>query len=411
MSRKLDNWLEHYIDFTQNSEPPVLYHVWTGITVISSCLQRKCFIDWGYEQIIYPNLYVVLVGPPGGRKGTSMKMGKNFLQMVGVKMSSDSLGSVQALYNEIAESKATWISSDGLEKDHKSLSVWSEEFQVFLSNADPRLISNITDLFDSPAFWKYSSIGRGLDDLSNCWLTIFGAITPSLLQSSLSQDAVGGGLISRIIFVVGYGKSKKIPVAFFSKEDREKQELLYEDLEMIKNMQGNFRPTQKFIDVYSAWYLNPNSNAGVDNDKFVGYNERRALHLRKLCMIMSASESDSKVLHERHFNRALFVLEMTEQKMSDAFHGLGTAQHSNTMVNVMKYVEANQSVAWNVLTNRFMLDANSKDLEDIVETLRQAGRIVIDHDAKKHRYVTFNAMGQAKADHDYTKNELFKHLK
>lgn len=411
MERQLDNWLERYIEFTQNSEPPLLYHLWTGIVAISSCMQRKCYINWGHEQVIYPNMYVVLVGPPGGRKGTAMKIGKSLVQSVDVPLSSDSLGSVQALYNEIKLTEQIYIDpKDSLEYKHKSLSVWSEEFQVFLSSSDPRFIINVTDLFDCPKIWRYASIGRGHEDLSNCFLTIFGATTPSSLQSNLTQDAVGGGLISRIIFVVGYGKAKKVPITLLSKEEEDLRNDLYTDLELIKNISGEYTATQQFLSMYSDWYMSKDSTAGVDDNKFVGYNDRRALHLRKLCLICAASESNERVLHIRHFERALHILQMTEQEMPNAFHGIGTAQHSQVFVNIMQFLKSTGTIEWAKLLKRFQLDVDAYYLERIIDSLVQSKDVKIEFDTKKRRHITFTA-NDNKSDINFIDHELFRHVR
>jgi len=231
MSRQLSNWLEYYLKFTEESEPPTIYHVWSGLTAISSMLQRKCFTNWGLIGYTYPNLYVCLVGPPGGRKGTAMKIAKGMVQEMNIAMGSDALGSTQILYKEIIDSEQNYLTFDGKEVSHKSLSVWSEEFQVLLSDKDPRLISSLTDLFDCPSEWSYNTLKRDKEKLSNCWLTIIGAITPSLLQSKLSQDAVGGGLISRIIFVVGQGPKQRKALQFLTEEEEDIQTKLQNDLQ------------------------------------------------------------------------------------------------------------------------------------------------------------------------------------
>lgn len=411
MARQLNDWLEHYLKFTQNSEPPVLYHLWSGIAAISSCMQRKCWMSWGHAQTIYPNLYIVLVGPPGGRKGTAMKIAKEFVQDVGVNLGADSLGSIQALYKEIKDSHDEYYSEDdSLAVHHKSLSVWSEEFQVFLSDSDPRLIGNLTDLFDAPSSWRYTAITRGVTDLSNCWLTIFGAITPSLLQTRLSQDAVGGGLISRIIFVVGYGKAKKVPMTFLSKEELLLQETLLEDLQTIKNLSGMFTMSDRFIERYSDWYMSPSSSHGVESEKFVGYNERRALHIRKLCMIMSVSENSEKYVQERHFNRALHVLRMTEQEMPNAFYGLGQGTHSTSLTNVMRFLEEKGSISWDALLLRFQLDVLAPEMESFVDLLAQTGQVKQEHTPSKQRIITFNDAHAGKGKENFYSNELFKHL-
>lgn len=377
MSRHLSDWLEYYLKFTQNSEPPRLYHLWTGISCISSCLQRKCWLNWGYENL-YPNFYIVLVGPPGGRKGTAMKYGKGLLRELKVQLSSDSLGSIQTLYKELMESTGTYRTEDGVILEHRSLSVWSEEFQVFLHNSDQRLIPNLTDLFDSPDVWKYSTLKRGLEDLSKCWLHILGAITPSLLQGNLNREVAGGGLISRMIFVVGYGKRKKVPVTFLSREEEQLRDHLLADLEQIKQLAGPFRPTAKFIEEYSKWYMSNESTAGVGSEKFVGYNERRATHLRKLCMVMSASQSDDMVLKKEHLDRALYILRHTEREMPNAFYGLGKGAHAQTLAEMLTFITDHKRCNTQQVYNEFLFDASRPELESYLDILQNAGHIKLE---------------------------------
>jgi len=142
MSRQLSDWLEYYMKYTQRTEPPELYHLWSGLTAISSALRRKCYCNWGaLRGFVYPNLFVSLVGPPGGRKGTAMKIAKSIVQTLNVPMGADSLGSTQALYKEIMDAEDSYVDPQGLTKKHKSVSIWSEEFQVFLNDKDQMLLA------------------------------------------------------------------------------------------------------------------------------------------------------------------------------------------------------------------------------------------------------------------------------
>ena len=81
------------MEYTANTEPPKLYHLWSGITAIASALRRKCFCNWGMRGYVYPNFYVALVGPPGGRKGTAMRLAKTFVEDLEIPLGSGSLGS------------------------------------------------------------------------------------------------------------------------------------------------------------------------------------------------------------------------------------------------------------------------------------------------------------------------------
>ena len=51
---------------------PPLYREWTAVSCIAAALQRKCWIEAG-RHINYPSLYIILVGPPGCGKGSTMK--------------------------------------------------------------------------------------------------------------------------------------------------------------------------------------------------------------------------------------------------------------------------------------------------------------------------------------------------
>jgi len=409
MSRHLSDWIEHYLQFTQNSESPTLYHVWTGLTAISSALRRKCYCNWGLRGYIYPNLYVALVGPPGGRKGTAMKIAKSMLQKLELPIGSDALGSTQRLYQEIIGAEASYIEHNGLPRGHKSLSVWSEEFQVFLSDKDPMLIASLTDLFDCANSWKYSTLSRGVEDISNCWLTIIGAITPSLLQSRLSQDAVGGGLLSRIIFVVGYGPIKKIPLPFLTPQEEKKKQQLEEDLQQISNLSGAFFLEKDFLSAYSKWYRGSSSADGIDNAQFLGYNSRRALHLNKLCMLLSASENDEMIISKTHFEKALAVLEETEVDMPNAFPGFGLAKDSDTYAKVVDFIESNRDFTFDDILSSLEFDTSKMELEEYLMKAESAGRLKVTHSPTMSKYTSTYIPKKSKGK-SFLKSTLYKRM-
>lgn len=390
MTRILDDWIESYIQFTEQSEAPARYHLWSSIVAISSVLQRKCYTNWGLIGNIYPNLYVALVGPPGGRKGTAMKIAKGFVQQMDLPMGSDALGSTQILYQEIAKSEQMYLTAEGKERPHKSLSVWSEEFQVFLSDKDPRLISSLTDLFDTPDKWQYNTLSRKVEDLSNCWLTIIGGITPSLLQQKLNLDAVGGGLLSRIILVVEYGPKYKKALQFLSKEEKKLQQALLKDLERIKLLAGPFNMSQEFFDAYSQWYEKESDHDGLDVHHFVGYNSRRALHVKKLCMVMAASENDEMVLEAHHFERALVVLKHTEYHMPNAFFGVGFGEGADGYAKMISKVEQDQRITYRKLMRHMQMDLRSnRDLDDWISRGEHTGYIKLEQGVTGDSHISF----------------------
>ena len=380
-SRQLSDWLEHYMAFTQNTEPPLLYHLWSGLTAISTTLRRKCYTNWGSNKYLYPNLYVCLVGPPGGRKGTAMKIIKPMLAGIKkadgkpISLGSESLGSIQALYQEIIESKDVFKDSKGTTKEHKSLSVWSDEFQVYLSDRDPTFMAVLTDLFDCADNWKYRTVSRKIEDVSHCFLTIIGAITPSLLQAKLTSDAIGGGLVSRIIFVVGYGPAKRIALPFYTEQELEWQKKLQHDLQRIANLTGPFKLPNEYLNIYAKWYNNTTTDDGVNSEKFVGYNSRRSMHLNKISMLVSAAESDDMILLPHHFEKALAILEITETEMGNAFQGYGGGSHAGALATILMWIEHQDKFSFTQICNKFYLEALPNEMSIFMEVAVQRGLV------------------------------------
>jgi hypothetical protein len=409
MARQLSDWLEHYMRYTQRTEPPELYHLWSGLTALSSALRRKCYCNWGaLRGIIYPNVFVSLVGPPGGRKGTAMKIAKSFVQQLEIPLGADSLGSTQALYKELMDSEDSYVDPSGITKKHKSISVWAEEFQVFLSDRDQLLIPSLTDLFDCADTWKYKTLARKTEDISNCWITIIGAITPDMLQAKLTRDAVGGGLMSRIIFVVGCGPKQRKALQFLTQEEEEINQKLENDLQEIANLSGQFTLSKEFLKAYVRWYERDYDESGVPSDKFLGYNHRRPLHINKVCMLLSVSESNDLIITEEHFEKALAVMQLTEHSMPDAFYGLGLANTANVYAKILSFIEAREYFDWTELVRSFHLDVeNISQLRGYLEMAEQSGLIVSESSATTSRYMTIREQKAAR-DPEYIEKTVFR---
>ncbi len=116
LTRTLSDWLDGYLEYTTNTEPPYMYHMWMGISTIASLLQRKCCLEWGTLKF-YPNMYIVLVGPPGRtRKGTAMNLAKPFLHELDIKIAAENIIKTGSTLYEIL-AKHTGKPVDIVEKD------------------------------------------------------------------------------------------------------------------------------------------------------------------------------------------------------------------------------------------------------------------------------------------------------
>lgn len=370
MARQVDDWIESYLQYTDNSEPPKLYREWVAISVIASVLERKCYLEWG-ELTFYPNLYIVLVGPSGKcRKGTAMGVGASMLRERGIPMAAEAI-TREALIRELRN--ATQEEADAESGNlyfHASLTIFSQELTVFLGYNNLQLMSDITDWYDCRDHWTYRTKNMGTDEITGVWVNLIGATTPELIRSTLPQDAIGGGLSSRIIFVYEEEKGKTVAAPFLSEEDQMLREKLTQDLESIHMLRGRFDITEEFLEKWIAWYEWQDNNPPFHDPNFQGYVNRRPNHILKLCMVMSASSRSDMVITGDIFDRALGLLRETEKNMPKTFSGYGRSARSEVMSMVMTTIAMEGKVTRKQLLKKYHQEIDdSRQLDDIIAVL------------------------------------------
>ncbi len=375
MSRELPDWLNAYLRYTENSEPPTSYHYWCALGIIAGALQRRVNLQWGFETI-YPNLFTVLVGHSGRtRKGVALGIAREMLVKVpGISVAPEA-SSREAIILAMKRANASFQDEEGVIHMHCSLTAFSEELSVLLGQSDIKLLANLTDWYNSKNEWVYETVGRGRDELQGLCFNLLGATAPDWLQSMLPQEAVGGGFTSRVIFVVEEQKKATIPEHTLTTVELELQEMLFRDLQLISLLKGSFSFSPEAKDAYTGWYTKEDKLLGegeqaVEDPRFAGYCERRATHLRKMMMLMSASRSDALVIELQDFKRALTLLKATEVKMHKTFGGLGKAKHGDVTEMVMDYVRAVGITTRSSLMAKFYRDLDAGTLRNIEEIMQ-----------------------------------------
>ena len=76
------DFLSMYLEYTSGTECPVLFNRWSAIAGIGAFLGRGYSLLHGHFPI-NPNIYCMLMGTPGTRKSTSIKLIKNLLTKAG----------------------------------------------------------------------------------------------------------------------------------------------------------------------------------------------------------------------------------------------------------------------------------------------------------------------------------------
>ena len=369
--RKCKNWLNSYVQYCHDSEPPTKFHEWMGISVISSALQRKCKLAWG-SLTYYPNFYIVLVAPAGkARKGTAMAFARKFIDDMNIPLISDTT-SLQALIRRMSESTNTEESSEeGYFESHSSVTAFSPELSVFLGFSNKELISNLCNFYDCLDVFRYETISRDVEEVIGVFLNLVGATTPNQIKDTMSTESIGIGLTSRIIFIYEDKIKKRIVCPFYTLSEEGKQlgeDLLY-DLTMIRSLRGNFKVSKGFLDFWTEWYGNYPEEGTLDPTNFGNYWERRPTHIFKLSMVMSASESDTMLINKRHLEAAIMFLEETEIKMAKTFQFAGQFEKADNLQRMMAFIAIHKEVYQDELMREFLMYMTEWELENSLKYL------------------------------------------
>jgi len=378
--RILPDWLDAYMELSENSEPPTLFRKWTGISAIASALQRKVRVEFGMSLTFYPNFYIVLVGPSATGKGTAMQYALDILEQVpNIRLSAQAT-SLQALIRRMKETNLTDIDPlTGEQQFHSSLTIFSTEFTVFLGYQNNELIAALCEWYDCHSRWSYETISRQKEEIIGVWVNLIGGTTPDSIQSSLPLESIGGGLTSRIIFVYEEKRGKLVIFPSKTQHEIDLQHKLVTDLEQINMLNGRMQYTDGFMKTYADWCYYADKNPPFYDKKFDGYCGRRRKHLISLSMVCSASRSNEMVITKDDLLRAIFLIEEVEVKMGLVFKGIGKSDISSLINDTIVFVENSLSdeIPYWQFARHFEGNMDKFTMERVLVTLEAANYVKV----------------------------------
>ena len=377
--RNLTDWVNGFMALTENSEPPDLFRKWTAIATVAAALQRKCKLQLGISITIFPNLYIVLVGPPSTGKGTVMGYANDIIKNIpAIKLSSQAT-SLQALIRRLKTNNLADIDIEtNKQLYHSSLTIFSEEFTVFLGYHNRELIAALCDWYDCKERWSYDTIKRDREEITGVWVNLLAGTTPDNIQSSFPPEAIGGGLSSRIIFINEEKTDKLVVFPTVTPGEIQLQECLINDLEQITLMAGDFKLTSDALAAYGEWCEYAKHNPPFYDKKFEGYNGRRRNHLLSLSMVCSASRTNEMIVNVNDVNRAISLLAEAEVKMGSVFRGIGKSDISSTINDAIQFLyryEVGVQIPLATLARRLEGDVDKLTMDRVIQTLEMMNLI------------------------------------
>lgn len=330
--RRLSSWIDSYMKYVRDSsESPEPFHYWAAVGTVSGALQRKVHLRWGHSKI-YPNQYILLIGPSGtSRKGEPIVILRDLFQAIGLPMIGED-NTRESVIRNMRNAVTNFKDEDtGNIIFQCAATTFAEELSVFTGYQNREWLATLTNWWDSRDEWKRDTKHQGTDDLLGVCFNMVSSTAPDWLPHIFPREAVGGGLTSRIIMVVQEA-SQKIFEEPPLPDEKLKADLLF-DLESIASLTGEMRFSIKAMNMYKTWYRKERQLAlagkhPVTHPMLQGYLGRKATHARKVSMALSAARRNTLVVESGDLAEAITQLDALEDKMPIAFRGLGKGRFS-----------------------------------------------------------------------------------
>jgi len=342
MPRILPDWIDSYLQFTEEHESPEVFHKWTAVVMVASAARANVWMDRGrYE--IFPNQYVIFVSDSAFlRRSVAQKIGVNtFLRKVpDVFVFSDRV-TPEGVLDAV---RRVCVLPDGRKREESTALVWAPELPMMFGGSDVTTRSTaiwLTDVYEGKKEHQHTTRAGGHQKYFNHVVNFFGSTAPDWLEN-LPEEMIGGGFTGRIHFVTATQRKRAIawPTPGLS-EFKLKQPLL-DDLIHISRLQGEMKPSRDAHALFKDWYEYdlPTKKLRPEDFRAKPYFERIHDHALKLAMVYSLSESDSLVVEKRHLERAIKDVSIVLSGIKFAISTLGATDFHKIAEKVYQMIES-----------------------------------------------------------------------
>ena len=387
MSRKLKDWLDGYLAYTNFTEAPLQFNFWAGVSVIAGALRKKAYIDQLYFRWS-PNFYIIFVAPSGiATKSTAMDAAMDLLREVdGIFFGANSM-TWQAMVIDLHKAEEEVAMPGGKTETQACLTFASRELGSLINFTDMKLVDVLVDLYDGKdGSWRKATQTYGDQTVKNPWINIAACTTPSWISHNMPRQLIGGGFTSRCIFVYGDKKRQLIP---YPKKQvlklrsatwfQDLRDNLVHDLNEIASIAGEYELTPEAEEFGVRWYHDlweaPPKHLLVND--FGGYISRKQGHIHRVAMVVAAAYTDERRITLDDLTKAIALVDGLEADMVKVFSHIksdpGGQRNDEVMAILRVYKELPRDILFRMAFTRLSL--SKADFDSIINSAIDAGAV------------------------------------
>jgi len=324
------DWVDGFYALTENISSPSLFRKWAAISTIAGALERKVWVR-SLGSYLFPNMYVILVGPPGvGKTEVTWRVRDIWESLEDHHIAATSVTKA-SLIDELADANRRWIThnQDNPVEHFNSLLLCINELGVLIPAYENEFMNTLTDLWDCKHYSERRRTSKLEIEIAKPQLNLLAACTPSYLMHVLPEGAWDQGFLSRTVLV--YSGDRQLRSLFAERVSNEEEfGVLRGHLATISNLYGEAKFTESAAKLMDHFHLS-GGEPKPEHPKLLSYDIRRTVHLLKLCMVASVSRSDELIIRDEDFRRAFDWLIEVEHHMPDIFKAMSQGGAGKTM--------------------------------------------------------------------------------
>ena len=369
-------WIDKLLSATEESESPRDYYFWAGMAALSAVSANNVYLD-RYFYKLWPNVYVILVGRSGLRKGPPIALAKILVEAVENTRVFAGRSSIEAIIAELATARTSQNGHAPI-TDARGFLV-SSEFASFIIQNDSAL-TILTDLYDRNYYekeWGYLTRAGGKQSLKEPYLTLLGASNETHFKEVIPQNALGGGFVARTFIIYADKKARSNSLTEKPKNSGVGSELV-QYLKAVGQLRGQFEWTIEAKTAYDAWYKEFDA---IEFEDDTGTLERFGDSVLKVALLLSLSRGLTLKITDSDIREAIehcnaFVPGSKKVALGAAGH---SASREGTAVVLRHLLEVQgHATSKTKLLQRFWGHFNADELKIIVDSLVVAKAVSIE---------------------------------
>lgn len=360
-----DSWFREWVALWPTAESPLSYILFSGMAVLGACLARKVWLDMDIHQV-RPMLNLLLIGPSGIGKSTSVRISKKLL-------------------NYIPEDQRPQFFEGGSTKEklHRDLVhqpkaiLFAPELAAFFSREKYKesLIPYVTQLLDYEEITELRTIKDNIIQVKQPSVTIMGGSTVDWLQGQLPDSAVSGGFLARFLIMFEEEKGRKIAnphralTASQYKRLIEKREATFSEFSsLVASHEGQMDyEDYDAAEAYANWYNKYEPEVGY----LAPFAARAGEMILRLAMILAIS-AKRNALRKGDIDSAIHLYSYIASKLNAVV--VPTSPTGRLAANVITTI-GNLDMSSGEVARAMKTQSTQTDLEKIMENLVYSGDV------------------------------------